>query len=436
VQPDVHYARNGDVAIAYQVVGDGDRDLVFVSDFVSNLVYFWESPYWREFYERLAQSFRLILFDKRGTGLSDRGAFFPALETRMEDMRAVLDAVGSERAVVFGSHEGGGMAALYAATYPERTDALAVFQFGPSGWGLDDPVGQQRELDRLRATWGTQYFADQLLAEICPTLLRSEADRLWFANCLRVGATPEVAYELNKAFMESDLRDVLPAIRMPALVLYRGAMAEANGARDTAKMIPNARLVEIRGSDWWGIFLSREIVDELEAFVATLGAEAAPDRVLATILFTDLVGSTEKTATLGDQGWRELLEQHHSRIRRELARYRGVELDTAGDGFFARFEGPARAIRCAAAIQESVSELGLEVRAGVHTGECELLEGKVAGIAVSIGARVAAQAQPGEVLVSSTVKDLVAGSGIGFEDRGAHELKGIPGEWRVYAVEH
>jgi len=436
VQPDVQYARNGDVAIAYQVVGDGDRDLVFVPDFVSNLVYFWESAYWREFYERLAQSFRLILFDKRGTGLSDRGAFFPALETRMEDMRAVLDAVGSERAIVFGSHEGSGMAALYAATYPERTDALVVFQFFPSGWGQEDPAGQQRDLDRFRAAWGTQDLADQMLAEICPTLLRSEADRLWFANCLRVGATPEVAYELNKAFMENDLRDVLPAIQMPALVLYRGALAGELGARDTAKLIPNARLVEITGSDWWGIFLSGEIVDELEAFVATLGAEAAPDRVLATILFTDLVGSTEKTATLGDQGWRELLEQHHSRIRRELARYRGVELDTAGDGFFARFEGPARAIRCAAAIQKSVSELGLEVRTGVHTGECELLEGKVAGIAVSIGARVAAQAQPGEVLVSQTVKDLVAGSGIQFEDRGAGELKGIPGEWRLYAVEH
>jgi pimeloyl-ACP methyl ester carboxylesterase len=276
VQPDVHYARNGDVAIAYQVVGDGDRDLVFVPDFVSNLVYFWESAYWREFYERLAQSFRLILFDKRGTGLSDRGPFFPALETRMEDMRAVLDSVGSERAIVFGSHEGGGLAALYAATYPERTDALAVFQFGPSGWGLDDPVGQQRELDRLRATWGTQDFSDQLLAQICPTLLRSEADRLWFANCLRVGATPEVAYELNKAFMESDLSDVLPAIRMPALVLYRGAIAEEYGARDTAKLIPNARLVEIAGSDWWGTFLSREIVDELEAFVATLEQKPRP----------------------------------------------------------------------------------------------------------------------------------------------------------------
>ena len=435
VQPNVHYARNGDVAIAYQVVGDGDRDLVLVPDFVSNLVYFWESAYWREFYERLAQSFRLILFDKRGTGLSDRGPFFPALETRMEDMHAVLEAVGSERAIVFGSHEGGGMAALYAATHPERTDALVVFQFGPSGPGLEDPVGQQRDLDWIRSTWGTQSFADRLLADICPTLLRSEADRLWFANCLRVGATPEVAYELNKAFMESDLRDVLPAIRIPALVLCRGALAEELGVRETAKLIPESSLVEIAGSDWWGTFLSGEIADEIEVFVATLGAEAAPDRVLATILFTDLVGSTAKMATLGDQGWRELLEQHHSRTRRELARYRGVELDTAGDGFFARFDGPARAIRCAAAIQESVSGLGLEVRAGVHTGECELLlEGKLAGIAVSIGARVAAQAQPGEVLVSSTVKDLVAGSGIGFEDRGAHELKGIQGDWRLYAV--
>jgi class 3 adenylate cyclase len=433
VQPDVQYARNGDVAIAYQVVGDADRDLVFVPAFVSNLVYFWESAYWREFYERLARSFRVILFDKRGTGLSDRGAFYPALETRMEDMRAVLDAVGSERAVVFGSHEGGGMAALYAATYPERTEALVVFQFPPYGWG-EEPTADQRDIERLRLLWGTQRYSDELLAEICPTLLRSEADRLWFGNCLRVGATPEVAYELNKAFLESDLRTVLPAIRVPSLILYRGPIAEQEGARDTANLIPDARLVEIQGEDYWGIFLSPEIVDEVESFVAAVGAEAEPDRVLATVLFTDLVGSTAKASELGDRGWRELLGQHHARVRRELGRYRGVELDTAGDGFFARFEGPARAIRCASAVRESVGELGLEVRAGVHTGECELLDGKVAGIAVSIGARVAAEARPGEVLVSQTVKDLVAGSGIQFEDRGTAELKGVPGEWRLYAV--
>jgi class 3 adenylate cyclase len=430
VQPDVRYARNGDVAIAYQVVGDGERDLVVVPDYVSNLVYAWESPYWREFYERLARSFRLILFDKRGTGLSDGGAFFPALETRMEDMRAVLDTIGSERTVVFGSHEGGGMAALFAATYPERVDALVLFQL-PS-YGKD--LATERDLDLLRLGWGTHEFADSLLAQICPTLLRSEADRLWFANWLRVGAAPEVAYQLNKAFVESDLREVLPAITVPTLVLYRGALAQEGGAADAAALIPGARRVRIPGSDYWGIFLSPEIVDEVDAFVAALGAEIEPETVLATILFTDLVGSTAKAAELGDRRWRELPAQHHGRVRRELARYRGVELDTAGDGFFARFDGPARAIRCACAIRDAVADLGVELRAGVHTGECELLDGKVTGIAVSIGARVAAQAQPGEVLVSQTVKDLVAGSGLSFSQRGAAELRGVPGEWRLYAV--
>jgi class 3 adenylate cyclase/pimeloyl-ACP methyl ester carboxylesterase len=430
VQPDVRYARNEEVAIAYLVVGDGPRDLVLVPDFMSNLVYLWESAYWREFYERLARSFRLILFDKRGTGLSDRGSYFPALETRMEDMRAVLDDVGSERAIVFGSYEGGAMAALYAATYPERTDALVVFQFPASGEGLDV---SQRELDRLQLHWGTQQYSDEMLAQICPTLLRSEADRLWFANCLRVGASPEVAYELNKAFAESDLREVLPAIRVPTLVLYRGQMMEEQ-ARETASLIPDTRLVRLEGEDYWAVFLSPEIVGEIEAFADSLGIEPEPDSVLATVLFTDLVGSTVKAAELGDRGWRELLEQHHTRIRRELARYRGVELDTAGDGFFARFDGPARAIRCAAAIQESIAGLGLQLRAGLHTGECELLDDKVTGIAVSIGARIAGVAGPGEVLVSRTVKDLVAGSGLQFVDRGEHDLKGIPDAWRLYAI--
>jgi class 3 adenylate cyclase len=432
VEPNVRYARNGEVAIAYQVVGAGERDLVFVPDFVSNLVYGWESPYWRRFYERLARSFRLILFDKRGTGLSDGGAYFPALETRMEDMRAVVDTVGSETAVVFGAHEGGRMAALYAATYPDRTDALVLFQFSP--YYADGQTPEWRaELQRLRETWGTQEFADRLLAGICRTLLRSEADRLWFANWLRVGASPENGYELNKASHENDLRDVLPAIRVPTLVLHRGPMY-LEESREAASLVASARFGEIGGSDWWGIFLSPEIVDDVEAFVATLGAEVEPDRVLTTILFTDLAGSTAKAAELGDRSWRQLLAQHHTQIRRELTRYRGTELDTAGDGFFARFDGPARAIRCASAIRQSVAELGLEVRAGVHTGECELLDDKVTGIAVSIGSRVAGLARPGEVLVSQTVRDLVAGSGIVFTERGEHELRGVPGPWRLYAV--
>jgi class 3 adenylate cyclase len=433
VEPDIRYARNGDVAIAYQVVGSGEHDLVFVPDFVSNLVYAWESPYWREFYERLTRSFRLILFDKRGTGLSDRGgAGWAALETRMEDMRAVLEAVGSERAVVLGSHEGGQMAVLYAATYPEATEALVLFQFFSHGAGSDSPYWQQAS-QSLR-NWMTQELADQWLSEICPTLLRSVADRVWFANWLRVGASPEIGYALNMTYADSDVREVLPTIRVPTLVLVRGQLAREQGGASAVELLPNARLMEVAGSDYWGIFLSPEIVDEVEAFVATLGAEVEPESVLATVLFTDLVGSTAKAVELGDRAWRELIGEHHARIRRELARYRGIELDTAGDGFFARFDGPARAIRCACAIRDAVGELGLELRAGLHTGECELLDGKVAGIAVSIGARVADEAAPGEVLVSQTVKDLVAGSGLKFDDRGTAELKGVPGEWRLYAV--
>jgi class 3 adenylate cyclase len=433
MEPDIRYARNGDVAIAYHVVGAGERDLVFVPGFVSNLVYGWESSYWREFYERLARSFRVILFDKRGTGLSDRGgAGWAALETRMEDMRAVLEAVASERAVVFGSHEGGQMAALYAATYPEATEALALFQFISHGEGSNSPYWQQAS--RTLRNWMTQELADQWLSEICPTLLRSEADRVWFANWLRVGASPEIGYALNITFADSDVRDVLPTIRAPTLVLVRGALAKDQGAASAAELFPNARLVELAGSDYWGTFLSPEIADELEAFVATLGAEQDSDTVLATVLFTDLVQSTQKAAELGDRRWRELLAEHHARTRRELARYRGVELDTAGDGFFARFDAPARAIRCACAIRDSVAELGLDLRAGLHTGECELLDEKVTGIAVSIGARVVGEAAAGEVLVSQTVKDLVAGSGLSFRERRTAMLQGVPGEWRLYAV--
>ena len=432
MDPDIRYARNDGVAIAYQVVGDAERDLVLVPDFISNLVYGWESPYWREFYERLARSFRLILFDKRGTGLSDRGgAGFAALETRMDDMRAVVREVESERAILLGGQEGGQMAALYAATYPEATEALVLFQFVARGEGLESPEWQNSRAELTR--WGTQSLADEWLAQICPTLLRSEADRVWFANMLRVGASPEIGYALNEAYAGSDVRDILRTIRVPTLLLYRGPTMRES-AEETAALVPGARVEPLSGSDYWGIFLSPEIPDRIEAFAATLEVEPEPESVLATVLFTDLVGSTAKVAELGDRGWRDLLSQHHSRIRRELARYRGVELDTAGDGFFARFDGPARAIRCAGAIRDSVAELGLVVRAGLHTGECEVLEGKVAGIAVAIGARVADEARPGEVLVSQTVKDLVAGSGLAFEERGAAELKGIPGEWRLYAA--
>jgi class 3 adenylate cyclase/pimeloyl-ACP methyl ester carboxylesterase len=428
--PDIRYAKNGGTSIAYHIVGDGPIDLVYVPDYVSNLVFAWESPLWRAFYERLARSFRLILFDKRGTGLSDSGREFATLETRMEDLHAVLDAAASERAVVFGSHEGGAMATLYAATYPERTIALALFQ--PSARGGHWQEDASEELLELRERWGTQEYADQLLRQSAPTLAASAEHREWFANWLRVGASPSVAYALNKAFFDTDLTDVLPAVRVPTLVIYRSDLVEPV-ALEVADLIPSARAVRVPGEDYFGIYLSPEVVDELEAFVAGNRPVVVPNTVLTTVLFTDIVGSTDRARELGDRAWRELLERHHALVRRELARFRGVERDTAGDGFFATFDGPARAIRCAQAILNSVETVGLELRVGVHSGECELHEGKVAGIVVSAGARVAALAGPGEVLVSSTVKDLVAGSGIEFDDRGDHELRGV-GAWRLYSV--
>ena len=352
----------------------------------------------------------------------------------MEDLHAVLDAARSERAVLLGSHDGCSLAAMHAATYPERTRAVVLFQ--PTAYGArtvsDEDI--DREVAELRERWGTQELCDELLGSTCRTLLADEQDRLWFANWLRVGATPAVAAALVRTWFETDLRDLLPAVRVSALVPYRLNEVNEPHAREVAELIPSAHLLRVSGEDYWGIFLSPEIPEEVERFVAGEPPPDVPDTVLATVLFTDIVGSTEKAAELGDRSWRELLENHHAVVRRELTRYRGEEKDTAGDGFFATFDGPARAIRCAQALVEGVGELGLEVRAGVHTGECELHEGKVAGLAVVIGARVAAAAAGGEVLVSQTVKDLVAVAGVEFEDRGERALRGVPGAWRLYSV--
>jgi class 3 adenylate cyclase/pimeloyl-ACP methyl ester carboxylesterase len=428
---EIRYARNGGVAIAYQVVGDGDTDLVYVPDFVSNLACGWDYPLWREFYVRLSRSFRLILFDKRGTGISDHGGQFASLETRMEDLHAVLDAAGSPNPVIFGAHEGGGMAVLFAATYPERTRALVLFH----AEAHTDTAGSEAEMQELasiRDNWGTQEFADDLLAEGCPSLAGDEESRRWFANSLRVGASPAVAYALNRAFFETDLSDVLPAVHVPTLLLYRSLM-EAE-TMEVATRLPNARTMRVSGTDYFGIFLSPDIADEIERFVGGEKAPAVPESVLATVMFTDIVGSTERVAKLGDRAWRDLLTKHHAIVRRELSRFRGQERDTAGDGFFATFDGPARAIRAAEAIVDRVRTIGLEARIGIHVGECEIHDGKVAGLAVAIGARVAAKAGPSEVVVSQTVRDLVAGTGIEFSDRDTHELKGIPGIWQLFAL--
>jgi len=429
VEADIAYVRSGGVAIAYQVMGEGDVDLVYVPDYMSNLVFAMRYLRWRRFYESLATRFRLILFDKRGTGLSDHGGQFATLETRMEDMHAVLDAAGSVRTVVLASHEGCGMAALYAASYPERTAALVLFHPSAVGRAHDDLTSVMAELADLRERWGTRELADEILRDLCPSLMMSDEDRGWFADYLRVGASPAVAYALNRAFEEVDLSGVLPAVRVPTLVLYRAP--EQATAEDVASRVPNGQCVRVSGEDYLEIHLSPDVVDEVDRFVAGEPAPDVPETVLATVMFTDIVGSTEKATQLGDAAWRDLLAAHHDTVRRAFTRFRGQERDTAGDGFFATFDGPARAIRCGQAIVAAVEPLGLRVRIGIHIGECELHEEKVTGMAVNVGARIAAMAGPGEVLVSGTVRDLVAGSGLEFSDRGRHQLKGLPGMWSI-----
>ncbi len=428
---EIRYARSSGVAIAYQVVGEGDTDLVYVPDYMSNLVYAWEYPRWRDFYLQLADRFRVILFDKRGTGLSDHGGQFATLETRMEDLHAVLDAAGSTRTVILASHEGCGMAALYAATYPERTAALALFHPCAHRGGLDTP-GALESMADLRDRWGSDALSDEIMRDGCPSLLASAEDRRLFSNYLRVGASPAVAYALNRAFEEVDLRDVLPAVRVPTLVMHRPSDRE--NAVDVASRIPSSRLIQVSGEDYLEIYLSPEISDVIAEFIAGEEIPDVPDTVLATVMFTDIVGSTERATRLGDRAWRDLLSRHHTVVRRELGRFRGEERDTAGDGFFATFDGPARAIRSAQAIVTGIEPLGLDVRVGIHIGECERHEDKLAGLAVIVGARIADVADAGEVLVSGTVKDLVAGSGLEFAHHGMHELKGVPGTWPLYAV--
>jgi class 3 adenylate cyclase len=427
----IHYAHNGGVAIAYQVVGHGSIDLVYVPDWVSNLVYGWETPRVRDFYLRLADSFRLILFDKRGTGISDHGGQFATLETRMEDLHAVLDSAGSQRPVIFAADEGSGMAALFAASYPERTRALVVFH-PPEPGGRPITEEYLREQAELRQGWGTQEWSDLLIRERAPSLADSEDQRRWFANNLRLGASPSVAYALNRAALETDLQELWPAVHVPTLFLYRSPQEAVT--LDVASRVPGAIAMRVPGIDLDIDVNPEEIVEEIERFVRGEDAPQVPESILTTIMFTDIVGSTEHAAGLGDRAWRDLVSRHHALVRRELSRYRGHERDTAGDGFFATFDGPARAIGAARAISAGVRTLGLEVRIGIHVGECEVHEDKLAGLAVVIGARIASKAVGGEVLVSQTVRDLVAGSGIKLLDRGAHRLKGVPGTWRLFEV--
>jgi pimeloyl-ACP methyl ester carboxylesterase len=436
-EAEVRYARSGDVNIAYQVVGEGPIDLVLVPGFISHLELDWADPRSAHFLRRLASFSRLIRFDKRGTGLSDRPGGLPDLETRMEDVHAVLDAVGSERAALFGYSEGGPMSILFAGTYPERTSALVLYGTYAKRRDPDDdypwaPTWEVRQAyaEEIERDWG--WKAD--MQRMSPSA--DEAMGRWWAARARAAASPGAARDLILMNSQIDVRALLPAIRVPTLVLHRSGDRDSRPeeGRYIAERIPGARFIELSGDDHFPSIDGDQILDEVEEFLT--GVRKAPelDRVLATVLFTDIADSTEKASELGDRAWLELREAHHAIVRRELGRFRGKEIDTAGDGFLATFDGPARAIRCASGVTEAVKELGLEVRAGVHTGECELVGDKVGGIAVHIGARVAARAEPGEVLVSSTVRDLVAGSGIVFADRGVAELKGVPGEWRLFSV--
>ena len=442
--PETRYARSGKVSIAYQVLGEGPPDLVFVPGVISNVEYAWRLPALAGWFGSLASFSRVIWFDKRGTGASDRVNEVPTLETRMDDVRAVMDHAGSEKAVLTGVSEGGPLSILFAATHPERASALILWGSGVKGVRADDYPWAPSFDEAIRAVeeaadrWGRPDYCDEVLGTVAPSLVGDEGFRRWWGSYMRLAASPASAAALLRMNMEIDVRHVLPVIRLPALILHRtdDRFVDVGASRYIAMRIPLARLVELPGSDhfaWLGD--TERALAEIKSFVAEIREGVEIERRLATVLFTDIVDSTQKAAELGDRRWSELIQDHHRRVRSELARFRGEELDTAGDGFFASFDGPARAIRCACAITKSVRELGVEVRAGLHTGECEVMDGKIGGIAVHIGARVAAMAAPGEVLVSSTVRDLVAGSGIEFRDCGVVALKGVPGEWRLYAVE-
>jgi pimeloyl-ACP methyl ester carboxylesterase len=438
--PETRYAKNGDVNVAYQVVGDGSPDLVL--GWVQSFDPGWEIEPIKRFYERLASFSRLILFDKRGIGLSDRVAIddLPTLETRMDDMRAVMDAVGSERAALLGHSEGGAMCALFAASYPERTQALVmVGSAARTRWAPDYPLGATDEaLAELEQSivdgWGVELFRS-ILEDLAPSIADDEELIQAHMRAAARAASPAAAAALTRMSAQVDVRHVLPAIRVPTLVVHNANEVLAEASRYVGERIPGAKVVELPGSDhmpWLGD--QGRVLDEIEEFLTGVRPHPALDRVLATVLFTDIVGSTELAADLGDRRWRDLLEHHNTLVRHELGRFRGRELNTAGDGFLATFDGPARAIACAASIRDAARALGLQIRFGLHTGELELDGAEIRGIAVHTGARVVGKAGPGEVLASSTVKDLVAGSGLEFEDRGSHELKGVPGEWRLYAV--
>jgi class 3 adenylate cyclase len=437
--PSTHYVKSDDVYIAYQVVGDGLLDLMFVPGFVSNVEAIWQSPHRSRFFRRLASFCRVILFDKRGTGMSDRGSQIFTLEQRMHDVQAVLNEVDSERAALFGISEGGPMSLLYAATYPERTSALVLYGcYAKRSWSPDYTFGWKDEqwkrvLDNFGHHWGTPQGVSATMW--APSIAGDPRAAEDLASYFRASASPGAAVSIMSMNREIDVRHILPATRVPTLILHRTAehVIDVEHARYMARHIPGARLVELPGEDHMAWFGDQDsILDEVEQFLTGRRHAHEPERVLANVLFADIAGSTARAATLGDKSWRELLETFYAMVREIIHQYRGREISTSGDSFLATFDGPARAVRCASAIRDTVRSLNLEVRCGLHTGECEIVGNDIAGIAVHTGARVAALAAPGEVLVSQTVRDLVAGSGLVLEECGTYTLKGVPNEWRLF----
>jgi class 3 adenylate cyclase len=432
--PETRYATSGEVRIAYQVTGSGALDLVFVPGFVSNLDLWWENPAWAGFFSRLGAFSRVILFDKRGTGLSDRIGGAPDLETRIDDVRAVMDAAGCERAAIVGVSEGGAMSMLFAATYPERTRALVLY-----GTYAHYPtwVLSGEKLDAFIQAVERRWGSGETIRFFMPSKASDEASRAGWARWERQGGSPSTAVALTRMNYDIDVRHILPAIRVPVLVLHRSGdtRVEVEAGRYLGAHIPGAKYVELPGVDHVPADITDRMADEIEEFLTGSRTEAEPDRVLATVMFTDIVDSTRRAAELGDRQWRALLDRHDAAVREQLARFRGREVKSLGDGFLATFDGPARAVRCARAIGETVQPLGIAVRSGLHTGEVELKADDISGIAVHIAARIAALAEPGATLVSSTVRDLVAGSGLRFGDHGSHTLRGLPEPLRLFAAE-
>jgi class 3 adenylate cyclase len=435
----VKYAKNDGIHIAYRVFGNGPRDMVLIPGTVSHIELFWDFPPNEYLLKRFSSFARVIVFDKRGQGNSDRVGQ-QTLEERIGDVRAVMDAAGSSRATIYGWSEGGPMSLMFAATYPERTSALALCGSFASvkepPWSLSPELYAQF-LGAVEAHWG-----EGVLVPInAPSRSKDETFLRWFGHLERAAASPGAILALLRANYEIDVRHILPSIHLPTLILHRvgDKTVPVECGRYLAEHIPGAKYVELPGDDHLLQAYDQEVldllIDEIEEFMTGAHHRPEPDRTLATVMFTDIVGSTERAAQLGDRQWRELLNNYYGTVRKELVTFRGREVDNAGDGLFATFDGPARAIRCACSVREKLQQLGLQVRTGLHTGECELMGDKVGGIAVHIGARVSSAANPDEVLVSSTVKDLVAGSGIKFADRGTHSLKGVPGEWRLFVVQ-